>query len=110
MDKNQVPPNWENLVESSREDVTAEQYDLANTWIASTLEQKAEHHQSAQDNIGDTANGSSSLIATNNASDTEEGAISSSHLIAPSSQADTEEIAMREDEPFAVSPILSCAD
>ena len=31
MDKNQVPPNWANLADSSQEDVTAEQYDLDNT-------------------------------------------------------------------------------
>ena len=34
MDKNQVPPNWAKLVQSSRELVTEEQFDLANTWLS----------------------------------------------------------------------------
>ena len=83
MNKNQVPPNWANLVESSREDVTVEQYDLANTWLASTLEQNSEHHQSAQDNIGDTVNGSSSLIATNNACPSDNRSIGIPVILSP---------------------------
>ena len=33
MNKNQLPPNWADLVENSRESVTDERFDLAKTWL-----------------------------------------------------------------------------
>ena len=42
MNENQVPPNWSNLVANSRELVTDEQFDLAKTWLASSMSQEQE--------------------------------------------------------------------
>jgi hypothetical protein len=33
MEKSEVPPNWDNLVENSREKVTEEDYNLAKMWL-----------------------------------------------------------------------------
>jgi hypothetical protein len=38
MEKSEVPPNWADLVEKSREKVTDEHYDLAKTWLFSDPE------------------------------------------------------------------------
>ena len=42
MNEHQVPPNWSNLVANSRELVTDEQFDLAKTWLASSMSQEQE--------------------------------------------------------------------
>ena len=42
MNEHQVPPNWSDLVTNSRELVTDEQFDLAKTWLASTVSQEQE--------------------------------------------------------------------
>ena len=33
MEKNEVPPHWAELVENSREKVTEENYEIAQTWL-----------------------------------------------------------------------------
>jgi len=48
MDQSQVPSNWSDLVENSRELVTDEQYELANTWLTDTLEQNTATVQQEQ--------------------------------------------------------------
>ena len=42
MNEQQVPPNWSNIVANSRELVTEEQFDLAKTWLASSMSQEQE--------------------------------------------------------------------
>jgi len=48
MDQSQVPSNWSDLVENSRELVTDEQYELANIWLTDTLEQNTTTIQQEQ--------------------------------------------------------------
>ena len=42
MNEQQVPPNWYDLVTNSREFVTNEQFNLAETWLSSTMSQETE--------------------------------------------------------------------
>ena len=64
MNKNQVPPNWAELVQSSRELVTEEQVQLANTWLHQDASGTAQSAGPAIDDINTTSNPPPSLDDT----------------------------------------------
>ena len=81
----QVPPNWADLVQNSRELVTDEQYNLAETWLFPEAESGDIASQQLEHSTNATANGGSLEGASNGASNTEMNPASSGST--PSSRA-----------------------